>query len=64
MRPLPPALLWSLTGGFSPGQYVLTGMQGSGRKHLLLVDPQGVVRSDLSVVYTVYLTVQDARPDV
>ena len=29
----------------SPGQYVLTGMQGSGRKHLLLVDPQGVVRT-------------------
>ena len=39
-------------------------MQGSGRKHLLLVDPQGVVRSDLPAVYTVYLTVQDARPDV
>jgi SHC-transforming protein 1 len=29
----------------SSGQYVLTGMQGSGRKHLLLVDPQGVVRT-------------------
>lgn len=29
----------------SPGQYVLTGMQGSGRKHLLLVDPQGIVRT-------------------
>lgn len=29
----------------SPGQYVLTGMQGQGRKHLLLVDPQGVVRT-------------------
>jgi len=30
----------------SPGQYVLTGMQqGSVRKHLLLVDPQGVVRT-------------------
>jgi len=29
----------------SAGQYVLTGMQGSGRKHLLLVDPQGIVRT-------------------
>lgn len=27
------------------GQYVLTGMQGSTRKHLLLVDPEGVVRT-------------------
>nr|XP_027197239.1 uncharacterized protein LOC113791645 [Dermatophagoides pteronyssinus] len=29
----------------SPGQYVLTGMQGGHRKHLLLVDPEGVVRT-------------------
>merc|ERR1719319_555415 len=29
----------------SPGQYVLTGMQGAIRKHLLLVDPEGVVRT-------------------
>lgn len=28
----------------SPGQYVLTGMQGGCRKHLLLVDPEGIVR--------------------
>jgi hypothetical protein len=27
----------------SAGQYVLTGMQGGIRKHLLLVDPEGVV---------------------
>jgi hypothetical protein len=27
----------------SPGQYVLTGMQGGLKKHLLLVDPEGVV---------------------
>lgn len=27
----------------SPGQYVLTGMQSAIRKHLLLVDPEGVV---------------------
>ena len=27
----------------SSGQYVLTGMQGGSRKHLLLVDPEGVV---------------------
>lgn len=25
------------------GQYVLTGMQGSNKKHLLLIDPEGVV---------------------
>lgn len=29
----------------SPGQYVLTGMQSGIRKHLLLVDPEGVVRT-------------------
>lgn len=28
----------------SSGQYVLTGMQSGIRKHLLLVDPEGVVR--------------------
>lgn len=27
----------------SPGQYVLTGMQGGAKKHLLLVDPEGIV---------------------
>lgn len=27
----------------SPGQYVLTGMQSGHHKHLLLVDPEGVV---------------------
>ncbi|CAB3363562.1 Hypothetical predicted protein [Cloeon dipterum] len=29
----------------SPGQYVLTGLQGGVKKHLLLVDPEGVVRT-------------------
>jgi hypothetical protein len=29
----------------SVGQYVLTGMQGGVRKHLLLVDPEGIVRT-------------------
>nr|CAG4644105.1 EOG090X098F [Lepidurus arcticus] len=29
----------------SPGQYVLTGLQGGQFKHLLLVDPEGVVRT-------------------
>ncbi len=29
----------------SPGQYVLTGMQSDSKKHLLLVDPEGVVRT-------------------
>lgn len=28
----------------NPGQYVLTGMHGGQPKHLLLVDPEGVVR--------------------
>ncbi len=27
----------------SEGQYVLTGMQSNSKKHLLLVDPEGVV---------------------
>ena len=27
----------------SPGQYVLTGMQSNSKKHLLLVDPEGIV---------------------
>ncbi|KAL1462271.1 hypothetical protein WDU94_014120 [Cyamophila willieti] len=29
----------------SPGQYVLTGYQGGTKKHLLLIDPEGVVRT-------------------
>eukprot|EP00094_Tigriopus_californicus_P002356 TCALIF_02275-PA protein Name:"Similar to Shc1 SHC-transforming protein 1 (Rattus norvegicus)" AED:0.07 eAED:0.07 QI:0/0.9/0.90/0.90/0.9/0.90/11/250/830 len=29
----------------SRGQYVLTGMQNSSKKHLLLVDPEGIVRT-------------------
>ncbi|KFM71165.1 SHC-transforming protein 1, partial [Stegodyphus mimosarum] len=29
----------------TPGQYVLTGMQRSMRKHLLLVDPEGIIRT-------------------
>ncbi|NWY05108.1 SHC2 protein, partial [Nothoprocta ornata] len=29
----------------NPGQYVLTGMQGGQPRHLLLVDPEGVVRT-------------------
>lgn len=29
--------------GTTPGQYVLTGQQGGQAKHLLLVDPEGVV---------------------
>lgn len=29
----------------SPGQYVLSGLQGGQAKHLLLVDPQGKVRT-------------------
>ncbi|XP_036371527.1 SHC-transforming protein 1-like isoform X1 [Megalops cyprinoides] len=31
--------------GTTPGQYVLTGLQGGHPKHLLLVDPEGVVRT-------------------
>lgn len=29
----------------SPGQYVLTGLQGDVKKHLLLIDPEGAVRT-------------------
>ena len=29
----------------SPGQYVLTGMKSAQPKHLLLIDPEGVVRT-------------------
>ncbi|XP_050313168.1 SHC-transforming protein 4 isoform X2 [Anthonomus grandis grandis] len=29
----------------TPGQFVLSGMQNSNKKHLLLVDPEGVVRT-------------------
>ncbi|KAJ8398298.1 hypothetical protein AAFF_G00428680 [Aldrovandia affinis] len=31
--------------GTSPGQYVLSGLQGDRAKHLLLVDPEGMVRT-------------------
>ncbi|KAJ8398260.1 hypothetical protein AAFF_G00428300 [Aldrovandia affinis] len=31
--------------GSSPGQYVLSGLQGDRAKHLLLVDPEGMVRT-------------------
>lgn len=29
----------------TPGQYVLTGMQANTKKHLLLIDPEGIVRT-------------------
>lgn len=32
--------------GTTPGQYVLTGQQGGQPKHLLLVDPEGVVSNE------------------
>ena len=32
----------------STGQYVLTGMQSNSKKHLLLVDPEGIVRKTLA----------------
>ena len=35
----------------SQGQYVLTGMQSGHHKHLLLVDPEGVVSS---VLYSIF----------
>ena len=28
-----------------PGQYVLTGLEGTNPKHLLLIDPDGIVRT-------------------
>lgn len=33
----------------SAGQYVLTGMQSNSKKHLLLVDPEGVVSAFLPI---------------
>ena len=36
----------------SQGQYVLTGMQSGHHKHLLLVDPEGVVSLHLSLLIT------------
>ena len=35
----------------SSGQYVLTGMQSGSRKHLLLVDPEGVVSYPYSMFF-------------
>lgn len=50
-RPIAEALLHN-DGDFlvresraKPGQYVLTGLQISSPKHLLLIDPEGVVSS-------------------
>lgn len=35
----------------TPGQYVLSGMQATSPKHLLLIDPEGIVSGlDLAVV--------------
>lgn len=33
----------------TPGQYVLSGMQSTSPKHLLLIDPEGIVRRDYIV---------------
>jgi SHC-transforming protein 1 len=33
----------------TPGQYVLTGLQSGQPKHLLLVDPEGVVSAEVWV---------------
>lgn len=42
----------------TPGQYVLTGMQKTTRKHLLLVDPEGVVSYFfLYYIYLVYCNI-------
>ena len=40
----------------SQGQYVLTGMQSGHHKHLLLVDPEGVVSSVLYSIFLFYVT--------
>ncbi|XP_028812448.1 SHC-transforming protein 4-like isoform X2 [Denticeps clupeoides] len=37
----------------SPGQYVLSGLQGDTAKHLLLVDPEGMVRTKDHVFHSV-----------
>lgn len=35
----------------SPGQFVLSGKQGGAPRHLLLVDPKGVVSRTISLIY-------------
>lgn len=43
----------------NPGQYVLTGMQCGLPKHLLLVDPEGVVSDASSSVKPIMKTLKD-----
>lgn len=38
----------------TPGQYVLTGQQGGQPKHLLLVDPEGVVSNLMKYTFCPY----------
>lgn len=37
----------------NPGSYVLTGMHNGQAKHLLLVDPEGTVSADSSIIHEV-----------
>ncbi|XP_044311846.1 SHC-transforming protein 2 [Varanus komodoensis] len=52
----------------NPGQYVLTGMHGGQPKHLLLVDPEGVVRTKdalfESISHLINYHVQNEQPIV
>ena len=38
----------------SPGQYVLTGMQSNSKKHLLLVDPEGIVSQTINAILMLF----------
>jgi len=41
----------------SPGQYVLTGVQQNSRKHLLLIDPEGVVSTFVKISLEILLLI-------
>lgn len=41
----------------SEGQYVLSGMQGDTKKHLLLIDPEGIVSVDYFCSVNIFLMV-------
>lgn len=49
------------------GQYVLTGMQGGVRKHLLLVDPEGKVsqsRTKRIIFYRIFCAIHRLGPKI
>lgn len=41
----------------TPGQFVLSGMQDNNKKHLLLIDPEGVVSNYLPLFFHQYYNI-------